>query len=247
MTTYRLFNLEIVDPSWRACLQQALAKMQPDYLTQLYHTTDWLPGHEKIFNAFTLPVNKVHYVLLGESPYPRVESANGYAFWDAAVTDLWSTTGLSKAVNRATSLRNIIKMLLVAKGALHPQSTSQANIAQINKDNLVQTNQDLFNNFLSQGFLLLNTSLVLQSTAVHKDARAWQPFLTSVLDFLCHQRPDAHLILLGNLANTIDKLIEHLPNKRIYAEHPYNISFIHNPTVLNFFRPLNLLQRLSYR
>ena len=44
--------------------------------------------------------------------------ANGYAFWDAAVNELWSDNGLSKAVNRATSLRNFIKMLLVTEGAL---------------------------------------------------------------------------------------------------------------------------------
>ena len=241
MTTHHLFNLDIVDPSWRTCLKQALAKMHPDYLTQLYHNADWLPGHEKIFNAFTLPVNKINYVLLGESPYPRAKSANGYAFWDAAVTDLWSATGLSKAVNRATSLRNIIKMLLVANGTLHPKATSQADIAEATKDHLVQTNHDFFNNLLSHGFLLLNTSLVLQATEVRKEAKAWQPFLEHVLTFLCQQQPHVELLLLGNIASTVDKLLTHLPIKKRYAEHPYNISFILNPAVLEFFRPLNLL------
>lgn len=237
-----LFNLDHVDPSWGDCLNQALAKMDPDYLNQLYHNSAWLPGHEKIMNAFTLPVNKIHYILLGESPYPRAKSANGYAFWDAAVTDLWSDTGLSKSVNRATSLRNIIKMLLVAKGALQPHATSQADIARIDKQYYIKTNSEFFNHFLSHGFLLLNTSLVLQSTAVRIDAKAWQPFIKQILDFLYQKNPNVQLILLGNIANNIDKLIQHLPIKKWYAEHPYNISFILNPAVLEFFKPFNLLK-----
>ncbi len=242
MTTFHLFNLDSVDPSWQACLNQALAKMDPDYLAQLYHNSEWLPGHEKIMNAFTLPVNKIKHILLGESPYPRAKSANGYAFWDAAVTDIWSETGLSKPVNRATSLRNIIKMLLVAEGALQPYATSQTDIAQINKESFIKTNSEFFNHFLSHGFLLLNTSLVLQSTAVRKDAKAWQPFIKHVLHFLYEKNPNVQLILLGNIANTVDKLIEQLPIKKWYAEHPYNISFILNPAVLEFFRPFNLLK-----
>jgi uracil-DNA glycosylase len=112
----------------------------------------------------------------------------------------------------------------------------------MNKNNFIKTNEDFFKNFLSQGFLLLNASLVLQSTAVQKDVKAWQPFLVHVLDFLCRQRPNVQLILLGNLANKVNKLIDHLPIKKWYGEHPYNISFISNPAVLEFFKPLNLLR-----
>lgn len=237
-----ILNTSAVDPSWEQCLYLALEKMDQDYLAKLRQSTDWLPGPRNLFNAFRLPLNQVNYVLFGESPYPRAASANGYAFWDANVHELWSATGLTKTVNRATSLRNIIKMLLVAEGLLQPSQTSQADIAAINKDQLVQTNQALFQRFLDKGFLLLNATLVLQPHAVKKDAQAWQPFICSVLDFIYHQRPHAHLILLGNIANTIDPLILHPSIKRLYAEHPYNISFIQNEKILNFFEPLHLLR-----
>ena len=59
---------------------------------------------------------QVNYVLFGES-LPRRASANGYAFWDAAVKIMVSF-GNSKTVNRATSLLNILKMLLIAEGCL---------------------------------------------------------------------------------------------------------------------------------
>ncbi len=235
------FNFNHVDSSWHACLTAALQNLDPHYLEKLYNTDDWLPGKDKIFNAFSLPVKKVNYVLFGESPYPRPQSANGFAFWDAAVTELWSDTGLSKTVNRATSLRNIIKMLLVADGKLQPDRTGQADIAALKKQDLIKTNNALFGNLLQHGFLLLNASPVLQLTEVRKDARAWKPFLKHIIDFLIEKRPDITFILLGNIANEIDPLITQPNVHKVYAEHPYNISFIHNPTVLSFFRPLHLL------
>ena len=44
----------------------------------------------------------MRYVLFGESPYPRAQSANGYAFWDAAANSLWAEEGgLHQLLNRA--------------------------------------------------------------------------------------------------------------------------------------------------
>jgi uracil-DNA glycosylase len=237
------FRLTTVHPSWQPCITSALKKMDTHYLTQLQENKSWLPGPDKIFNAFSIPVEKVNYVLFGESPYPRAQSANGYAFWDAAVNDIWSETGLSKTVNRATSLRNIMKMLLVTEGLLEPQHTTQDEIAKINKQNLVQTSQEFFNNFLTHGFLMLNATPVLQADKVRQDARAWKPFLKHVLEFLLNERPNAELILLGNIANEIDPLITTPGTRKLYAEHPYNITFIQNPDIKNFFKPLHLLKR----
>lgn len=236
-----LFNMDSVDPSWQSCIVNALSHMDQKYLLQLSQNKQWLPGIDNIFNAFSLPIQKINYVLLGESPYPRAQSANGYAFWDAAVADLWSETGLSKSVNRATSLRNIIKMLLIAEGLLTENNTTQPAIAALAKKNLVKTNSDFFNHLLDQGFLLLNASLVLQNTKVKDDAKAWQPFIKNILDFLFEKRPNVYLILFGKIAYQIDALIDHKNIHRLYAEHPYNLSFIKNQKVLQFFRPLHLL------
>ncbi len=214
--------------------------MDNNYLAQLNQSSAWLPGPEKIFNAFSLPLEKVNYVLFGESPYPRAASANGYAFWDAAVDGLWSDTGLSKQVNRATSLRNIIKMLLVADNKLDPQQSSQEAIAKLDKLKMIQTNNELFNNLLNHGFLLLNATPVLHDKP-QKDARAWLPFMGELLNCLLEQRPKVKFILLGKIANTIDELIPEHKQYNLYAEHPYNLSFITNTAVLDFFRPLHLL------
>lgn len=236
-------NLEAADSSWRECLQRGLTKIDPIYLNQLSQTKNWLPGPDKIFNAFSLPLEKVNYVLFGESPYPRSESANGFAFWDAAVKELWSDTGLTKKVNRATSMRNILKMLLIAEGLIDKNHASQEEIAKVNKDSLIQTNDEFFNNLLHHGFLLLNATPVLQDGAPQKDARAWHPFTKELLDCLLQKRPQVKFILFGRIASMIDTLIDHPHLEKLYAEHPYNLSFITNEKVIAFFKPLHLLRR----
>ncbi len=241
MTTHA-FDYSVIHPSWHACIQRGLEKMDTAYLDHLIHSSSWLPGREKIFSAFSLPLDNVNYVLFGESPYPRDESANGYAFWDAAVKDLWSDTGLAKKVNRATSLRNILKMMLVAEGKLDATDTSQPAIAKIDKTSYVSTNEAFFTNFLQQGFLLLNATPVLQpDQPPQKDAKAWHPFIYEVLNHIFLHRPEVELILFGKIANTIDPLLTNRRIKTLYAEHPYNLSFITNPEVLDFFKRLRLL------
>lgn len=194
-------SLSNTHPSWQPWLQQALATMDPMYLQSLTDTS-WLPGPSAIFNAFSLPVAKTRYVLLGESPYPRAVSANGYAFWDGAVSDLWSTTGFSKAVNRATSLRNWLKMLLLIESKLNEYNLTQEAIAAIPKTNLIQTLPAFFERLLQRGFLLLNASLVLSDKPVKQDAKAWRPFILHVLKQLAKTQP-VTLILWGNIAHQI--------------------------------------------
>ena len=241
--TMHSFNYSAIHPSWLECIERGLEQMDPAYLDDLLQSTSWLPGRDKIFNAFSLPLDQVNYVLFGESPYPRKQSANGYAFWDEAVHNLWSPTGLDKKVNRATSLRNILKMMLVAEGKLDAGDTSQTAIASIDKSNYVQTNREFFTNFLTHGFLLLNATPVLQeNNPPHKDAKAWHPFIQEIIQFLLQQRPHIQFILFGRIANDIDPLITGKDVKKLYAEHPYNLTFITNPEVLSFFEQLHMLK-----
>jgi uracil-DNA glycosylase len=233
--------LKNVHPSWSAILSQALDKVEPLYLQSLLDDASWLPGTSHILNAFSIPKAQTRYILLGESPYPRPLSSNGYAFWDASVKSLWSATGFSKPVNRATSLRNWIKMLLVARGDLQESDVSQGAIAHLNKANYVQTGEGLFKNFLEKGFLLLNASLVFRNAqTVKQDAKAWFPFLENLLKAL--REDDIQLILMGNIAKKINQTKDISVFKTLSVEHPYNISFIHNTFVQDFFRPLDLLK-----
>ncbi|HEV2613812.1 MAG TPA: uracil-DNA glycosylase [Gammaproteobacteria bacterium] len=221
--------LKAIHPSWEKLLFQAIQTVDPRYLDSLTKDAHWLPGEKNLFNAFSIPLPKVKRILLGESPYPRVQSANGYAFWDAAVGNIWAEESkLSKSVNRATSLRNFMKMLLKANNG-KPKAC-------------VQTLPELFQNLLSHGFLLLNASLVLHpERKVKIDAKYWQSFIQIILNNLYEHNPEIELVLLGKIAQQITPLLKH-PFKIIQAEHPYNLSFIDNPLVIAYFTPLKLLE-----
>jgi uracil-DNA glycosylase len=227
--------------SWHQCLSEAWQYINIDYRANLQLRQNWIPGPDNIFRAFTTPANKIKYLLLGEAPYPRRESANGYAFWDARVSNLWSPQGMSVEVNRATSLRNLLKMLLVAAGLLNPAQLKQADIAKISKTNLITTSHELFTNLLDHGFLLLNASLVLPTGQIGQEAKAWQPFLQHVVKFLLSNNPQLKYILFGKIAQAIASNLPITAVPALIAEHPYNISFISNQKVLEFFQRFNLL------
>jgi uracil-DNA glycosylase len=134
-------------------------------------------------------------------------------------------------------------MLLIARGGLPLKAPSQSAIAGLDKSAFVKTPAQLFENFMHEGFLLLNATLSLTAFGVAYDARQWRPFLACLLEGLSHAAPTIKLVLLGNIAQKLQEIPAAQAFSHFRAEHPYNISFITNPAVLNFFRPFDLLTR----
>ena len=240
--------LTLAHVSWRPHLIKGLeevARANPAYLPALALDA-YLPTGQRLFAAFALPLSSVRYVLVGEGPYPRAESATGVCFMDGAVGSLWCDSGLSKPVNKATSLRNFMKMLLVADGRLQADDTGGAAMAPVaaacSQDGSIQTLAQLQDNLTAHGFLLLNASLVFRShVAPVIDARAWLPFLQVVLDALAQARPT--LVLWGKIAEQLKKLpgTERFP--QVVSEHPYNLTFIQHAGMQALFGPMKLLRQ----
>ncbi len=223
--------------SWHEILFGAAADLDASYLHYL-SSHSWLPGSDKIFSAFSIPKDEVKFILYGESPYPRAQSAIGYAFWDGAVSDIWSAEGLSKAVNRATSLRNFLKMLVMAETGVK----KIVGVKEALEYGWVRTLDELFANFLRHGFLLLNFNLSLSQLSKKEEARYWRPFHVKLLEAVAKEYTSpVELILFGKIAENVLSIpaVNHL--KIFRAEHPYNLSFIENTKVLDFFSPLHLL------
>lgn len=227
--------------SWETLLVKAYASLDEKYQRFLEEDKDYFPSKENYFNAFkTLPKQKVKYILFGQDPYPRKESAGGYAFIDTNVKKLFSESGLSKEVNRATSLRNFIKMALLARGDL--KDTSQDSIAKVDKTHLIDSIDALRENFEKHGVLLLNTALIFtdkKSSARH--IKAWRPFVQSLLTSLEADAPK--LILFGTHAKDLKKKFSLEKFEIIEMEHPYNTTFIHNKKALEIFGNMNLLEK----
>lgn len=248
--------IQLADPSWQPVLArglQAIADADPAYLPGLL-TTPYLPTEGRMFAAFRQPLGAVRHVLVGEGPYPRAVSATGVCFMDGAVGSLWASNGLSKQVNRATSLRNFMKMLLVAQGRLDVARTSGDALAPIGASAMagicgsVGTLAQLQANLLAQGFLLLNAALVFRPDVPPiREARGWQPFLRCILAALVeHSVKIANapptLVLWGKIAAQVNALPEAIDFPKAVAEHPYNLSFIGNRDMQALFGPMHLLE-----
>lgn len=236
---------------------EAIQTCDPSYLPGLLEG-EFLPVAGRLFAAFSLPMDQVRYVLVGEGPYPRAESATGFCFMDGAVTQLWSdevSGGLSKKVNRATSLRNFIKMLLVADALLDERHTNGAALAAVSAkarqadSGFIQSLPELQANLTKQGFLLLNAALVYRANvAPAADAKAWRSFLQVIFSALNEQqnRPKTKpikLVLWGKIAEQLKQIPASNFFPHVQSEHPYNLSFIANKTMQNFFAPMHLLRQ----
>ena len=247
--------LGLAHTSWRDILRDALVQMQhrsPGYLDELAEA-EFLPDQQRIFAAFSVPLSQIRFVLVGEGPYPRSLSANGYCFMDGAVDSLWSDQikgGLSKAVNRATSLRNFMKMLLVAESMLTVEELGPETMATIStrarspQSGMIQSMADLHQNFLSNGFLMLNASLVFRAqVAPAIDAKAWEIFLARVFAALAALSHRPVVILWGKIAERLLSIPSMSTFELARSEHPYNLSFIANETMQTLFAELKLLRK----
>jgi uracil-DNA glycosylase len=229
--------------SWKPLLDEAYNALEVSYREFLENDTNYFPSQENYLNAFkTLAKKDVKYILFGQDPYPRVESAGGYAFIDTQVKTLFSSTGLSKEVNRATSLRNFVKMALVARGDLTVEDTSQEAIASIEKKDMIESMDALRKNFEKSGVLLLNTALIFtDKKSSPKHIKAWRSFMQTLLHGL--EDEDITLILFGTHAKALKKYLPLDNFETIELEHPYNHTFITNSKALKLFGEMKLLEK----
>jgi len=249
-------SLSLAHPGWRPVLEEgirAVISADPRYLPDL-EKEPFLPTRNRLFAAFSQPPDEVRYILVGEGPYPREESATGYCFMDGAVHDIWSEKGFSRQVNRATSLRNFLKMLLVAEKTLLPDHTGEKAMAEIARVKpgsdfpYISSMSALQQALLDQGFLLLNATLVFRRhVSPLRESKAWQPFLRAILDALAaraakRDTPPPVLILWGKAAEKLARIESVSRFPQVRSEHPYNLSFIKNREMQNLFGPMNILK-----
>jgi uracil-DNA glycosylase len=226
--------------SWHQILKEAFAALSSEYQTFLLSDSSYFPDRDNLFNAFKLPLEETKYILFGQDPYPRKESAIGYAFIDGKVPYLFGENGFSKEVNRATSLRNFMKMALRCEGVLKEDFSKEA-IIMIDKTPYINSIMQLKENFEKNGVLLLNMALVFTSKeASKKHIKAWDSFVRSLLFQL--QGREIKLILFGKMAEVLAKVDEAAPFEKELMPHPYNISFITDERAECLFKPMQLLR-----
>ena len=231
--------LRDVHCSWRELLSDALDRLDTAFLDSLESDAHiWLPGPDNCFAAFSVPRCEVNVVWLGESPYPRENSANGLSFYDGEVTDLFRNgRGLHPM---GTSLRNILKAWFVAIGCLEEDETNQGDIDRMCKERLISNLSDLFNRGKTNGWLWLNTALSLwpdpneARPSLRLQICKWLPLIETVLRDVSERRPESRVVLLGEFAREFAYIVD----TPLIAPHPArrNKDFIKCGEVRSFLR-----------
>ena len=122
------------------------------YLKQCWDKGNELTPHkDDIFNVFKYPVWHYKYVWLGQSPYPNIKDANGYAF---ASRDSENKPVSLKAIEEA--IRRDCKI----NGGFKSNDLSS---------------------LIGQGVMLLNCSLTYNKTTGKPHLDVWKPFIEFVI------------------------------------------------------------------
>lgn len=228
--------------SWNNLLSDALERVDPVFLDSL-ESTNWLPGTDSCFAAFSVPRCDVNVVWLGESPYADSTRANGVSFHDARVGNLFEGDYFNSRMK--ASLLNIFKAWFVAIGRLQ-NGTNRDQISSMRKDGLIEHTSDLFQRGRDRGWLWLNASLSLfypqeNSPPVSMQVCKWMPVIEAVLKDASER--DAKVVLLGKFAEGF----EYLVSDPLIAQHPAaaGYGFINNQEVQTLFRQWRVLVELE--
>ena len=221
-----------------------ITKEEKASLNNILNDKTLIPSNKDIFNGFNIPAKDVKYIIFGESPYPRIESATGYAFIDGKVKEIWGESGLSKEVNKATSLRNLFKTALVAENIISPDKTTKPYLKNINTECFVNSMEELRVNLNNNGVALLNSCLSLRQGKVQRtDVNIWGNIIDKFLLDLFYQNKNITLVLWGNISKRIKDMDSFKYYQYIESEHPYNKSFIESKKMQSFLKEIKFLYK----
>ena len=178
--------MSMVDSSW-----QPLFDQWEFNLDAVYGNLPTYPAKENVLRAFSIPVNEIRVVLLGQDPYHGEGQANGLSF------------SVSKDTKVPPSLQNIFKEL----NQTFPER------------NYEFTHGDLSAWQEREKICLLNASLTVLQSCPGSHMSFWKPFTDEVIQFIDKENPHCVFLLLGNFAKAKADLIT--KKERIVTEvHP---------------------------
>jgi uracil-DNA glycosylase len=150
------------------------------------------PPMKHVFRAFEeCPYDKVNVVIIGQDPYPQIETADGLAF-SCSIKD-----------KTEVSLQHIFKAI-------------KESVPEEYQDPNPTNNLD---RWAKQGVLLLNSAFTCTIGKPGTHYLLWRPFLINVIDSMIWSKPDMVYVFLGKKAQDYMDLIPDTGCK-IAVEHP---------------------------
>ena len=152
---------------------------------------------------------------------------------DGGVGALFRDNGrLDVPINKAPSLRNILKAWFRADGRLQPGQTNAENLRDMCKGGLVQNVDEVFSQGVECGWLWLNASLSVGGPLVKlAHLCGWWPFVSRAIAHASDV--EASVVLLGEWAKAYrtevvaERLLETIhPSKQAFVEDQNMRSFL---------------------
>ncbi|MDK2979496.1 MAG: uracil-DNA glycosylase [Bacteroidales bacterium] len=205
-----LDSLQTIDSTWIDFLTPQNLKLIRSIEKQIIQKgEDYTPATNRVFHFFTLPLNKVKIVILGQDPYPQKGVATGRAF-EVGTLRSWHDTFNN------ISLKNIIRSIYYA---YHHQYLKYNEIIEKPEHTFhLKPPHKLFKQWEKQGVLLLNTSFTCETGKPNSHEQLWYPFTQKLLRYI-HQKNDGFIwFIWGNNAKSITNGME--INHKIESMHP---------------------------
>lgn len=155
------------------------------------------PPLRYVFRAFEeCPFDTVNVVIIGQDPYPQLETADGLAF------------SCSLKEKPEVSLLHILKAIKESVPVEFQESNPTNDLTRWSK----------------QGVLLLNSAFTTTIGKPGTHQLLWRPFIVNVLDSLIWNKPDVIYVFLGKKAQEYADLVPDT-NCKILIEHPAAASY----------------------
>ena len=208
-----------IDESYRDFFNIEKVSNIQNFINNLnFESKEYTPSEEKIFRALEMKVEDIKVCILGKDPYFQKGVATGLAF--EVNKDSWNDESIN------TSLKNILKLIYKTYTGEIKDINYIRKMIENNKFKILAPNL-LFESWMKQGVLLLNSSLttLVGNSGMHH--KFWTPIIKELIEYISSKNNNITYLLWGNDAIIFEKNI--LNGNIVKHNHPAIVGKLDNP------------------
>ena len=208
-----------IDESYRDFFNIEKVSNIQNFINNLnFESKEYTPSEEKIFRALEMKVEYIKVCILGKDPYFQKGVATGLAF--EVNKDSWNDESIN------TSLKNILKLIYKTYTGEIKDINYIRKMIENNKFKILAPNL-LFESWMKQGVLLLNSSLTTLVGSAGMHHKFWTPIIKELIEYISSKNNNITYLLWGNDAIIFEKNI--LNGNIVKHNHPAIVGKLDNP------------------
>ena len=208
-----------IDESYRDFFNIEKVSNIQNFINNLnFENKEYTPSEEKIFRALEMKVEDIKVCILGKDPYFQKGVATGLAF--EVNKDSWNDESIN------TSLKNILKLIYKTYTGEIKDINYIRKMIENNKFKILAPNL-LFESWMKQGVLLLNSSLTTLVGSAGMHHKFWTPIIKELIEYISSKNNNITYLLWGNDAIIFEKNI--LNGNIVKHNHPAIVGKLDNP------------------